>query len=125
MVWLDVTGSNGSALYFVTDRIERQQGRGAAGFTLAGIVGDGQYEGEVIVEVGAVPEVTYIDAWLAARDFSAFERRIDLVQVTAALTAIAERVIGGLGGQASCFGERRAGRSGRVAEASPVWRAVA
>jgi len=125
MVWLDVTGNNGSALYFVTDRVERLQGRGAAGFSVSGIVGDGQYEGEVIVEVGAAVEVTYVDAWLAAGAFDAFERRIDLDRVTAALTEVAERAAGGLGGRAAGSGERRAGRHGRVAESSPAWRAVA
>ncbi len=125
MVWLDVAGNNGSALYFVTDRVERLLGRGAAGFSVTGIVGDGQYEGEVIVEVGAAAEVTYVDAWLAAGDFDAFEKRIDIDRVTAALTEAAERAADGLGGRAASSGERRSGRNCRVAESSPTWRAVA
>ncbi len=125
MVWLDVAGNNGSALYFVTDRVERMLGRGAAGFSVTGIVGDGQYEGEVIVEVGARAEVTYVDAWLAAGDFDAFEKRIDIDRVTAALTEVAARATCGLGGCASGLGERRARRTGRVAESPSSWRAVA
>lgn len=125
MVWLDVTGSNGSALYFVTDRVERMLGRGAVGYSVTGIVGDGQYEGEVIVEIGVASEVTYVDAWLAASAFHSFEKRIDIDRVTAALTEAAERAACGLDFRATGSGERRSGRAGRVAESASVWRAVA
>ena len=86
MVWLDVTGYDGNALYFVTDRIERLSGMRTEGFTVSGILGDGGYEGEVIVEVGENPQVTFVDAWLARGDFSRFVASIDRERVSAALT---------------------------------------
>jgi hypothetical protein len=125
MVWLDVMGNNGSVLYFVTDRVERRRGHGATGFAVTGIVGDGQYEGEVLVEVGAEVAVTYLDAWLAADEFKDFQRRTDLPRVTAALTEVAEQAAGGLGGHCCGGGERRGAHAGRVAETPAAWPAVA
>ncbi len=126
MVWLDVTGNDGNALYFVTDRIERLIGTRAEGFTVSGILGDGGYEGEVIVEVGENPQVTFVDAWLARGDFSRFVASIDRERVSAVLTEVAA----GLTRELSAHGNTtprggRGERPGRIAEDRPAWRAVA
>ena len=126
MVWLDVSDINGNALYFVTDRIERLFGMGAEGFTISGILGDGGYEGEVIVEVGENPQVTFVDAWLARGDFSRFVASIDRERVTAALTEVAAGLIGGLSSQGIITPRSGRGeRPGAIAEERPPWRAVA
>lgn len=126
MVWLDVSDNNGYALYFVTERIERLSGMRTEGFTVSGILGDGGYEGEVIVEVGENPQVTFVDAWLARDDFSRFVASIDRERVSAALTEVAA----GLTSELSDHGNTpprggRGERSTRIAEERTSWRAVA
>jgi hypothetical protein len=126
MVWLDVADNNGNALYFVTDRIERLSGMGAEGFTISGILGDGGYEGEVIVEVGENPRVTFVDAWLARGDFSRFVASIDRERVSAALTEVAAGLTGEWGAQGNTTPRGGRGeRPGRIAEDRPSWREVA
>ncbi|OHB28574.1 MAG: hypothetical protein A2X84_03610 [Desulfuromonadaceae bacterium GWC2_58_13] len=130
MVWLDVMGDNGSALYFVTDRVERLQGRGAPGMAVSGLVGDGQYEGQVLIEVGSEVQVTFVDAWIATREFHRFVQRVDLIRVTAALSDAAAGMAGSIHGRGSMGLIDRSGRNGRiaagrVAEALAAWREVA
>jgi len=126
MVWLDVMGNDGNSLYFVTDRIERLPGTRAAGFAVSGILGDGRYEGEVIIEVGDRSAVTFVDAWLASRDFNRFAASIDRERVTAALTEVAEGLARNLSGAGNPVPRSRRGeRGGWVAEDRPAWRAVA
>ncbi|MDX9710454.1 MAG: hypothetical protein RBT64_12960 [Trichloromonas sp.] len=125
MVWLDVTGNDGNALYFVTDRIERRLSAAGGGFTVSGLLGDGCYEGEVLVEVGETSAVTFVDDWLARADFSRFAARIDRARVGVALAELAKGLAAELtGGERSRRG-RRMERSGRVQEPVPTWRAVA
>ena len=126
MVWLDVAGYDGNALYFVTDRIERLSGMRTEGFTVSGILGDGGYEGEVIVEVGENPQVTFVDAWLARGDFSRFVASIDRERVSAALTEVAAGLTGELSSQGITSPRSGRGeRSARIAEERTPWRAVA
>lgn len=126
MVWLDVADNNGNALYFVTDRIERLSGMWAEGFTVSGILGDGGYEGEVIVEVGENPRVTFVDAWLSRGDFSRFAASIDRERVSAALTEVAAGLTGEWGAQGYTMPRGGRGeRFGRIAEDRPAWRSVA
>lgn len=126
MVWLDVTGNDGNALYFVTDRIERLSGMRTEGFTVSGILGDGGYEGEVIVEVGENPQVTFVDAWLTRGDFSRFVASIDRERVSAALTEVAAGLTGELSSQGIITPRSGRGeRSARIAEERTPWRAVA
>ncbi len=125
MVWLDVTGNDGNALYFVTDRIERRPAADGAGFSVSGLLGDGCYEGEVLVEVGKNPAVTFVDDWLARADFSSFAARIDRERVDVALTELATGLAAELSGGGRSPRGRRMERSGRVQEPAPTWRAVA
>jgi hypothetical protein len=125
MVWLDVAGNDGNALYFVTDRIERRPAAAGAGFSVSGLLGDGCYEGEVLVEVGANPAVTFIDDWLAQADFSRFAARIDRARVDVALTELAMGLAAELTGGGHSPRGRWRERSGRVQEPAPAWRAVA
>ena len=68
MIYIGTTGNNGSAIYFDVYSAERQ-GRGVR---IAGTIGDGCYEGEVLVEVGRTDSVTFADAWLGGSGFTEF-----------------------------------------------------
>ena len=71
MIYIGTTEDNGSAIYFDIYSAERQ-GRGVR---FSGTVGDGCYEGEVLVEVGRSESVTFADAWLGGSGFSEFISR--------------------------------------------------
>ncbi len=71
MIYIGTAEFDGSAIYFDAYAAERQ-GRGVC---VSGTVGDGCYEGEVLVEVGRFEEVTFADAWLGGSGFSEFLSR--------------------------------------------------
>lgn len=71
MIYIGTTANNGSAIYFDVYSAERQ-GRG---MRISGTIGDGCYEGEVLVEVGRCDSVTFADAWLGGCGFSEFISR--------------------------------------------------
>lgn len=71
MIYIGTTESNGSAIYFDIYSAVRK-GRG---LRISGTIGDGCYEGEVLVEVGRNDSVTFADAWLGGPGFSEFMER--------------------------------------------------
>lgn len=71
MIYIGTTECNGSAIYFDIYAAERQ-GRG---MRISGTIGDGCYEGEVLVEVGRNDSVTFADAWLGGSGFTEFMER--------------------------------------------------
>lgn len=71
MIYIGTTEDNGSAIYFDVHSAERQ-GRS---LNITGTIGDGCYEGEVIVEVGRSESVTFADAWLGGSGFAEFLSR--------------------------------------------------
>lgn len=71
MIYIGTTEDSGSAIYFDIHAAERQ-GRG---MRFSGTVGDGCYEGEVLVEIGRNESVTFADAWLGGTGFSEFMAR--------------------------------------------------
>ena len=71
MIYIGTTEDSGSAIYFDIHAAERQ-GRGVR---ISGTIGDGCYEGEVLVEVGHSESVTFADAWLGGSGFSEFMER--------------------------------------------------
>jgi hypothetical protein len=71
MIYIGTTGNNGSAIYLDIYLAERQ-GRG---MRISGTIGDGCYEGEVLVEVGRTDCVTFADAWLGGSGFTEFLSR--------------------------------------------------
>jgi len=68
MIYIGTTEDNGSAIYFDIYATERQ-GRG---MRISGTIGDGCYEGDVLVEVGRNDSVTFADAWLNGSGFTEF-----------------------------------------------------
>jgi hypothetical protein len=71
MVYIGATTDNGSAIYFDAYAVERQ-GRKRR---ISGVIGDGCYEGEVLVETGCGDCVTFADAWLGGPGFVEFLSR--------------------------------------------------
>jgi hypothetical protein len=71
MIYIGTTGNNGSAIYFDVYSAERQ-GRG---LRISGTIGDGCYEGDVLVELGRSDCVTFADAWLGGSGFTEFMAR--------------------------------------------------
>lgn len=91
MVWLDVAEENGNGIYLDIRGIEPRRRRGETVYAIAGVLGDGQAESEVLVEVGQEVEVTFVDEWLGKgrlRDLFARVSREALVE------ALAESAVG-------------------------------
>lgn len=126
MVWLDAMNNNGDTLYFVADRVERSSVEGDAVFAVSGILGDGRYEGEVLVEIGDEAAVTFVDAWLSNPDFRRFVANINRDLVVMELTDAARRLTGGMHKAGRPVRSlQRSEHGGKVAESCFHWRAVA
>lgn len=89
MVWLQPAKENGNALYLDIHRVEQQR----EGYAVTGMLGDGHGECEVLVEVGATVEVTYVDEWLPGRSLPAFMIAAGRDAVTAAVSAAAADLV--------------------------------
>jgi hypothetical protein len=81
MIYIGNAANNGSAIYFDIHSAERQ-GRG---MRFSGTVGDGCYEGEVLVEIGRTESVTFADAWLGGSGFNEFVDRCGMTMLEEAL----------------------------------------
>lgn len=91
MIWLDMTEENGSGLYLDIRGIEPRRLRGDTVFTVSGVLGDGQDEADVLLDIGKEVEVVFVDDWLSkVRPGGLFARvsREDLVG------ALVEKVVG-------------------------------
>ena len=84
MVWLNAEDVNGNGLYLHIHRME-QRVAGQGIFALHGTVGDGYYEGEVLLEVGEDVEITFADQWLDRFSLESFFERTDRQKVESAL----------------------------------------
>ncbi len=117
MIYIGTTENNGSAIYFDIYAAERQ-GRG---MRISGTIGDGCYEGEVLVEVGRNDSVTFADAWLGGSGFSEFMDRCNAdVLESALLESVREMPL--LHVRRSLpNGNSLAYASTVVSESSPVW----
>mgnify|MGYP001426159804 CR=1 FL=1 len=78
MVYLATPSYDGRAVYFEPYVTERT----AAGLRICGTIGDGQYEGEVLVEFeGARTQVTFADSWLGGVGFREFAERCNIARL--------------------------------------------
>ena len=64
MIWLDVTEESGNGIYFDIRGIETRRHGGETVFAIGGVLGDGQAESEILVEVGQGVEIVFVDEWL-------------------------------------------------------------
>ncbi len=117
MIYIGTTGNNGSAIYFDIYAAERA-GRG---MRISGTIGDGCYEGEVLVEIGRNDSVTFADAWLGGSGFTEFIDRCGSDVLEGALLESVREI--------SFLHPRRSQPHGNgiscanavVSESSPVW----
>jgi hypothetical protein len=87
MLYLEVAERTGSALYLDVHSVERRLERGRPVLRVAGVLGDGRYEGEVQVDCTEQVDVIFADAWLNRRALDTFFSRIDRKLVCSALAA--------------------------------------
>ncbi|MBW2504239.1 MAG: hypothetical protein JRE16_06675 [Deltaproteobacteria bacterium] len=83
MLYIDSLDIGGSAVYIDIHSVERS----ADGMRICGTLGDGLYEGEVLIETGALSDVTFADTWLGGAGFRDFLERCDLERLRQALLA--------------------------------------
>lgn len=117
MIYIGTTESNGSAIYFDIHFSERQ-GRGVR---ISGTIGDGCYEGEVLVEVGCCDSVTFADAWLGGSGFTEFIDRCGFDVLESALLESVREMPFFHARRSQPHGNSMAYTGAFVSEASPVW----
>ena len=84
MIVLQLEQEVAASPYFVIHHQEPSSS-GESTWVVSGILGDGWYEGEVAVEVGACQGVTFADEWFDRLALNDFFNRVDREQVCAAL----------------------------------------
>ncbi|PLX86011.1 MAG: hypothetical protein C0617_02400 [Desulfuromonas sp.] len=130
MVWLNMAGNDGSLLYLDVFNVEHRRQRGEKVVAVSAVLGDGLFEGQVLLEVGVGVEVTFVDAWLAEERLRDFFARVDREEVEEALEEAARALTGSAGRQAPSPAWMSphpggGGSASRVAEDAPTWSAVA
>ncbi len=85
MIWLDLMTEGGQGLYFDAWKRERRR-TGQGGELVSGLLGDGSYEGEVLVELaGDGCDLTFVDSFLAPAALRDFLSRVSVEALKAAL----------------------------------------
>jgi len=117
MVYIGTSQEQGQAIYFDIHAIRKVR----QGLEVCGIVGDGCYEGEVLVECGAQDAVTFADAWLGGAGLAGFLNRCDEAWLRGALIEAARgSLVDPARPRPHSPGRRRG--AGSVAEEGPGWR---
>ncbi|NIQ95935.1 MAG: hypothetical protein GWO11_03165 [Desulfuromonadales bacterium] len=91
MIYLCNSEQGNLAVYLDVHAMERQE----RGFALSGTLGDGHYEGDVMVEVGVDVAITFADRWLDRDGLETFFDRVDKRMVESALADAARTVVDG------------------------------
>ena len=117
MIYIGTTESNGSAIYFDIYSAVRQ-GRG---MRISGTIGDGCYEGEVLVEVGRSESVTFADAWLGGSGFAEFMERCNVDALEKSLLESVREMPLLHVRRSQPHGNSLVYADALVCEASPVW----
>jgi len=86
MIWLDMTEENGRGLYLDIRGIEPRRLRGDTVFTISGVLGDGQDEADVLLDVGNEVEVVFVDDWLSKVRQGGLFARVSREELMRALT---------------------------------------
>ncbi|HEX9873661.1 MAG TPA: hypothetical protein VGA43_04790 [Deferrimonas sp.] len=76
MVWFNRAEAKGRGLYLDIHHAETRRNGRETVFALSGTLGDGGFEGEVLVELGSRVEVTFADAWLDPGSLELFFARV-------------------------------------------------
>ena len=122
MIYIGTTDSPGQAIYLDIYAIEQSGGE----VRVSALVGDGCYEGEVLIECAARSNVTYADAWLGGEGLDEFLQRpgqswlqrqlLDSVRDHLALVNGAQ-----LKRNRPVYPHQSLRSRGRVAETPPIW----
>lgn len=91
MIYLCNSEYGNLAVYLDVHAMERQE----KGFALSATLGDGHYEGDVMVEVGVDVDIAFADRWLDRAGLEGFFDRVDQRTVEAALADAARTVVDG------------------------------
>lgn len=81
MIYIGTTNFDGRAIYF--DIYSHESA--SCALNISGTIGDGFYEGEVLIELGKHESVTFADEWLGGQGFSEFLSRCDVSAVKQSL----------------------------------------
>lgn len=71
MIYIGTTEADGQAIYLDIHAVERR----GQDLRVSALIGDGCYEGEVLVECAAQPCITFADAWLGGTGLTEFLQR--------------------------------------------------
>ena len=85
MLYLATGNPEANDLYLDIQSIEERRFRGRSFFAISGVCGDGRWEGEVLIEVGAETTVTFVDDYLDPSRLRDFFGRHERSRVEAAL----------------------------------------
>ncbi|MFO7984069.1 MAG: hypothetical protein R6V08_11500 [Desulfuromonadales bacterium] len=126
MIYLCNSEQDNLAVYLDVHAMKRQD----RGFALSGTLGDGHYEGDVMVEVGMEVDITFADLWLNRAGLQTFFDRVDRNMVESALADAARIVVEGEtenNQDCSCDSaphvamDRRASRTPIVSSGEALW----
>lgn len=85
MLYLATGNPEANDLYLDIQNIEERRFRNRSFFAVSGVCGDGGWEGEVLIEVGAETAVTFVDDYLAPARLRDFFGRHERGRVESAL----------------------------------------
>jgi hypothetical protein len=122
MIYIGATENSSQAIYLDIHSIEHLR----CGTRVSAVIGDGCYEGEVLIECGEQTAVTYADAWLGGDGLDDFLQRCGKHWLREQLVAsVTDRVA------LTCLPSRQPGRKFRphqsprpraqIAETQPFW----
>ncbi len=87
MIVLKLNRETAGTVYFDVHHLHLRQEKDQARYVASGTLGDGWYEGEVAVTLGAPWQVTFADEWLDREALEEFFNRVAREEVCAALAA--------------------------------------
>lgn len=76
MLVLPLREQNGAAIYLDIHHVEWRQKGGAWQYAVSALLGDGWYEGEVLIEAGDRVQLTFADEWLGGGEIRDLFRRV-------------------------------------------------
>jgi hypothetical protein len=122
MIYIGTTEFSGQAIYLDIHAIEQV----ADGVRVSAVIGDGCYEGEVLIESGQRPAVTYADAWLGGAGLGDFLQRCGRHWLQQQLFESIQERVGAMNGsrgrhRPSVLPHPPHRRRTRIAEPAPFW----
>jgi len=117
MIYVGTTRDDGGAIYFDIHSAERL----GKCLCISGTIGDGSYEGEVLIELGNKQSVTFADAWLRRDGYKEFVERCDLSLLASSLIDSVSEMAIFHPARIQPHGPHRVTPGSAVAEELPLW----